>query len=292
MAKLYHSGSYLSRENFAPCFLRIFLKICTPGARKRPIFPGSCVRMRTGTRERLAGKEEWSMKFFRKLLLAFLLLAALRVPCFAQEAFHGAYLQGFPDGSIRPEKQVTRAELAEILYRMISPDARQELTAESAFRDVGRNHWAYEAVRTMAGLRLMLGDGNGNFRPDDGVTGEELSVILERVRAQESGKEALAALSSGWAAQEVTFEAGNGWVMGLHGAVFSKEQALSRAELAEILNRILGRTPQSLSDLLVGMPLFSDNLDTEAAYFLAMQEAAIDHTAYICGDGERWTGLG
>ena len=58
--------------------------------------------MRTGTRERLAGKEERSMKIFRKLLLAFLLLAALRVPCFAQEAFHGAYLQGFPDGSIRP----------------------------------------------------------------------------------------------------------------------------------------------------------------------------------------------
>ena len=59
------------------------------------------------------------MKFFRKLLLAFLLLAALRVPCFAQEAFHGAYLQGFPDGSIRPEKQVTRAELAEILNRIL-----------------------------------------------------------------------------------------------------------------------------------------------------------------------------
>ena len=51
-------------------------------------------------------------------------------------------------------------------------------------------------------------------------------------------------------------------------------------------------TPQSLSDLLVGMPLFSDNLDTEAPYFLAMQEAAIDHTARACGDGERWTGLG
>ena len=292
MAKLYHFGGYLSRESFTPVFFRVFLKICTPGARKRPIFPGSCVRMRTGTRERLAGKEEWSMKIFRKMLLALLVLAALRVPCFAQEAFHGAYLQGFPDGSIRPEKQVTRAELAEILYRMISPDARQELTAESAFRDVGRNHWAYEAVRTMAGLRLMLGDTDGNFRPNDGVTGEELSIILERVRAQESGKEALAALSSGWAAQEVTFEAGNGWVMGLHGAVFSKEQALSRAELAEILNRILGRKPEALSDLLVGMPLFSDNLNTEAPYFLAMQEAAIDHTARACGDGERWTGLG
>ena len=59
------------------------------------------------------------MKIFRKMLLALLVLAALRVPCFAQEAFHGAYLQGFPDGSIRPEKQVTRAELAEILNRIL-----------------------------------------------------------------------------------------------------------------------------------------------------------------------------
>ena len=92
MAKLYHFGSYLSRESFTPVFFRVFLKICMPGARKRPIFPGRCVRMRTGTRERLAGKEEWSMKIFRKLLLALLVLAALRVPCFAQEAFHGAYL--------------------------------------------------------------------------------------------------------------------------------------------------------------------------------------------------------
>ena len=232
------------------------------------------------------------MKFYRKMLLAFMRLAALRVPCFAQEVFHRAYLQGFPDGSIRPEKQVTRAELAEILYRMISPDARQYITTESAFRDVGHDHWAYEAVRAMAGLRLMLGDAEGNFRPDDGVTGEELSIILERVRAQESGQTALFELASCWAEQEVTFAAGNGWVMGLHGAVFSKDQELSRAELAAIFNRILGRSPQSLSSFLIGMPLFTDNLDTEAPYFLAMQEAAIDHTACVCDGGERWTGLG
>ena len=233
------------------------------------------------------------MKFFRKMLLAILVLTFLRVPCFACEAFHSAYLQGFPDGSIRPEKQVTRAELAQMLYRMIDEDERREASsAESAFRDVPPEHWAYEAVSAMAGLRLMLGGADGYFRPDDGVTGEDLSIIMERVRAQESGKKALPELSSGWAAQEVTFAAGNGWVMGLHGAVFSKEQAFTRAELAILLNRILGRTPQSLSDMLIGMPLFSDNLDTEAPYFLAVQEAAVDHTACVSGAQERWTGLG
>ena len=103
------------------------------------------------------------MKIFRKLLLAVLLLAALRVPCFAQEAFHGAYLQGFPDGSIRPEKQVTRAELAEILHRMMSPDARQELTSESAFRDVGCGHWAYGSGQRDGGAAADAGRRQRKF---------------------------------------------------------------------------------------------------------------------------------
>ena len=148
-----------------------------------------------------------------------------------------------------------------------------------------------QAAEQFAGaLIVQTGSGNGWKRSHSSFIKTSKSYYNGTLGTRQ--KEALAALSSGWAAQDVTFEAGNGWVMGLHGAVFSKEQALSRAELAEILNRILGRTPQSLSDLLVGMPLFSDNLDTEAPYFLAMQEAAIDHTARACGDGERWTGLG
>ena len=245
------------------------------------------------TRKASAAKEGKSMKIFRKLALAALLTALLTGTCLARETFHGAYLQGFPDGSIRPDAAVTRAELAEILYRMMEPERRRELACtESAFLDVSARHWAYDAVCAMAGARLMLADASGCFRPDDGVTGEELSIILERIRAQEAGKRALPELAAGWTLQEVTFEAGNGWVMGLHGTEFSREQPFTRGELAAVLNRILGREPESLSDLLIGMPLFSDNLDTTAPYFLAMQEAAIDHTAEKTGAHERWTGLG
>ena len=156
--------------------------------------------------------------------------ALLTGTCLARETFHGAYHpQGFPDGSIRPDAAVTRAELAEILYRMMEPEQRRELTCtESAFQDVSARHWAYDAICAMAGARLMLGGSDGCFRPDDGVTGEELSIIFERVRAQEPGKKALPELASGWASQEVTFEAGNGWVMGLHGTEFSASSPYQR----------------------------------------------------------------
>lgn len=232
------------------------------------------------------------MKRFRKLAGILTAAALFCAPCFAGEVFHGAYLQGFPDGSIRPEQAVTRAELAQILYRMMDETARKEAGgAESAFLDVAPSDWEYEAVCAMAYFRLMLGDG-GCFRPDEGVTGEELSIILERIRASEDGRRLLSALSSGWQAQEVTFAAGNGWVMGLHGVVFSPEKAFTRAELAALFNRLLGREPESLVDLMIGMPLFTDNLDTRKDYFLPIQEAAIDHTAELSGGGEHWTGLG
>ena len=80
-------------------------------------------------------------------------------------------------------------------------------------------------------------------------------------------EEGIAGAASGWASQEVTFEAGNGWVVGLHGTEFSREQPFTRGELAALLNRILGREPESLLDLLVGMPLFSDNLTRRRRIF-------------------------
>ena len=98
------------------------------------------------------------MKFFRKLALAALLTALLTGTCLARETFHGAYLQGFPDGSIRPDAAVTRAELAEILYRMMEPEQGRELSeTEREFADVPTRPWAYDAICAMAGARLMLG---------------------------------------------------------------------------------------------------------------------------------------
>ena len=89
-------------------------------------------------------------------------------------------------------------------------------------------------------LRRMLStgrrcDGRGAF-----------DYFRARACAGDRESSALPELACGWASQEVTFEAGNGWVMGLHGTEFSREQPFTRGELAALLNRILGREPESL----------------------------------------------
>ena len=79
------------------------------------------------------------MKVFRKLALAALLTALLTGTCLARETFHGAYLQGFPDGSIRPDAAVPRAELAEILYRMMDGNCLKPRACSRMFpRGTGR----------------------------------------------------------------------------------------------------------------------------------------------------------
>lgn len=228
----------------------------------------------------------------RRIFLALVILLNMMPACAAQEVFHAAYLHGFPDGSIRPEQTLTRAEFAAILCRMMQEPPAAEEEAELSFQDVPQQHWAYEAVKAVSSLGLMKGTPDGTFLPDRGLTGQELCVVLERLKQSDAAGRLLPELKEGWARQEITFAAQNGWVMGLHEGVFEVGHPLTRAEFAEIFNRILGRTPETLASLLVGMPVFADNADTKTPYFLAIQEAAIDHTARCDEAGEQWYALG
>lgn len=227
-------------------------------------------------------------------------LAALLLICTATmtraaetENVHTAYLCGYPDGSIRPERELTREALSQALYRLMDEAYLQELgETDGQFLDVAPGRWSYRAISTLARLSILPADADGRFHPTDGVTGQELALTLAAIAGSEAGNRALPALCEGWRAQKITFEAGNGWVMGLQDGVFAPDEPLTRAQFAVILNRVLERTPESLDDLMIGMPLFSDNTDTTAWYFLALQEAATEHSFTRTQSGERWTALG
>lgn len=231
-------------------------------------------------------------KVLQNTLLLIALLYVFGQPCLAADAvLHPAYLTGFSDGTLRPEEVLTREQLAQALYRLI-PEAQRPAAGESCFSDVPRTRWSYAAVTALSGLGILYGTPEGTFEPEKGVSGEMLAAVLMRIAASETGETAFPALAAGWRAQEISFEAGNGWVMGLDGTCFCPDEPLTRGRFAQILNRILERTPSSLESLMIGMPLWSDNLDTQGEYFLAMQEAAVTHTAACTAQAEHWTGLG
>ena len=229
------------------------------------------------------------MKLIRCIALLTALTLLLCTTAAAADALHTAYLTGYPDGTVRPEAPVTRAQLAVVFLRLA--ESVQE-TTEETLPDVPPEHWAHEAAALVCRTELMNPAPDGLFHPDGNVTGPELAWTLARLSQSETAAALWPSLKAGWEAQEVSFAAGNGWVMGYDGHTFQPDAPLCRAQLAQILNRLLGRTPSSLDSLQIGMPLFSDNLDADKWYFLPIQEAAVTHTAEAGPDGWVWTGLG
>ena len=83
----------------------------------------------------------------------------------------------------------------------------------------------------------------------------------------------------------------SGWIQGYPDGTFRPEQTIKRAEMTVMVNRALGRDPQSASDLLEGMKTWKDNADPTAWFYLDIQEAANGHTYARKTGGEYWTGL-
>ena len=221
------------------------------------------------------------------MLLLLLLLST--VPARAAGVLHTAYLAGYPDGTIRPEAPVTRAQLAVILFRLAEHVPEQ---ADAEMPDVPPEHWAHGAAALVCRTEVMNLQPDGLFHPEQTVTGPELACALNRLTTHETAAAVWPSLKAGWETAEISFAAGNGWVMGFDGETFDADAPLSRAQLAQILNALLGRTPVSLDALQLGMPIFDDNRDARAWYFLPIQEAAVTHTAAQSGAWERWDALG
>lgn len=83
-------------------------------------------------------------------------------------------LSGYDDGSFGAEKEITRAEMAAVICRMIGKGEEAEhSTGKTDFDDVSEEHWACGYVNLAAAEGIISGDGNGKFRPDDTVLYEE-----------------------------------------------------------------------------------------------------------------------
>ena len=102
-------------------------------------------------------------------------------------------VNGYEDGSFRPEDTITRAEFVTILTRFPHDD----IGTEQSFADVPAAHWAYSAVQTaLAQGWVSADDADSTFRPDEAITRAEVVTILNRVLGR-SADAAMAASGEG-----------------------------------------------------------------------------------------------
>ncbi len=157
------------------------------------------------------------------------------------------YLTGYPDGTFRPNSQLTRAEVATILYQFLQAEGRKVTTSVS-YRDVGPDHWAANAISLASSEKLMAGDASGLFQPNAKVSRAEMAGIIAKWKLlATSGKTAPFTDTKGIAQEaSIAVVAEKGYMLGFQDGSFRPYQILTRAEAVTIINRLTGRA--SVSD--------------------------------------------
>ncbi len=205
---------------------------------------------------------------------------------------HFAYVQGYPDGTVKPAGSITRAEVAAILFRLMDADSRSlYYSTASGFRDVDSTKWYNTYVATLNNAGVITDSRTGYFRPNDAITRAELAAMLAQFAEKKSAAIYFSDVSAGyWAANAIALTANLGWINGYPDGTFGPDKTVTRAELMAMVNRATGRAPESADALLPNMKTWKDNADTARWYYLDVQEATNSHT-YLGAPTETWTSL-
>ena len=208
-------------------------------------------------------------------------------------ADHFAYVQGYPDGTVKPTANITRAETAAILFRLMDEDScKTYYSTKSGFRDVATGSWYNTYVATLNNADVITDSSNGYFRPNEAITRAELAAMLAQFADIKSAANSFNDVSARhWASDEIAVCAKMGWINGYPDGSFRPDATITRAEMMAMINRALGRTPESADDLLSGMKTWRDNANVNAWYYLDVQEATNSHTYTKSDSHETWKKL-
>ncbi|WP_310832188.1 S-layer homology domain-containing protein [Paenibacillus pedocola] len=187
---------------------------------------------------------------------------------------HAAYIKGYEDGTFKPSRALTRAELAALLARNIEIDAA---ASGVNFTDVSAKHWAAADIAKVAAAGLMKGDPDGSFNPERAVTRAEMAILSARLKQlsfdeSSTAVSAISDVNKHWAAGAIDAVKAAGLMTGFADGSFAPAKMLSRAEAVTVINRLFGRGPLSG----VTRSSFSDVPVTHWA-FADIEEASLNH---------------
>ena len=207
---------------------------------------------------------------------------------------HFNYVIGYTDGTIRPNNDISRAEVATIFFRLLTDEARTQYDkTTSSFSDIKDGAWCCRAVSTLTNMGIIKGYTDGTFQPNKSITRAELATIIARFAKLDVNTKTFSDINGHWAQKNIELAAGNGWINGYEDGTFRPNNNITRAETFAMINRVLDRQTESVSDLLPTseMNMWSDNLNENAWYYKDVQEATNYHKCDRVGDSvyEKWT---
>ncbi|NLY19686.1 MAG: DUF1542 domain-containing protein [Tissierellia bacterium] len=152
-----------------------------------------------------------------------------------------SYLNGYPDGTVRPNGEITRGEVAAILARLKLNQSDIEYNPETLYKDVLSNHWNAKYISFVTDNGIMNGYGNNEFRPNEKITRAEYAVALARFSNLIESQSSFADVQGHWAEKLIGAVANKGWIAGYEDGSFNPNANITRAEVAAMTNKMLGR---------------------------------------------------
>lgn len=177
---------------------------------------------------------------------------------------HTRYIQGYPDGEFKPNRNITRAEIATIFARILN--LRSLVDNNVMYSDVPLDQWYADAVEAATKRGLFTGYEDGTFRPDQPITRAELTSVIFRFMAlpeRPPVRTHFVDLVGHWGADIIEDIRRNNIARGYGDATFKPDQYIIRSEAVTMINRLLYRGPlngaeQSYPDVPVGHWAFGD----------------------------------
>ena len=224
---------------------------------------------------------------------------------------HFLYVEGYPEDyrtgeysdnedlwPVKPQGNITRAEVATIFYRLLKDEVREEIETDvNSFPDVNEDDWFNVTVSSLANMGAISGYEDGTFRPNEPISRAELAAMAVRFydtfEAEYEEGTFLDVDGDEWYADAIAAAEELGIIGGYPDGTVRPEANITRAETCAIVNRVLERRPHDdhLGDV-EDMRTWPDN-QPGAWYYADMQEATNGHYyEWIDIDGskfEEWT---
>lgn len=213
---------------------------------------------------------------------------------------HYAYVMGYPDGTVRPNGSITRAEVSAILFRLLSDKTRDEyFTTVSSFTDVKAGAWYNNSIATLEKAGVIVDTAKGGaFRPNEAITRAELAAMLAQFSDAKpvKGVKFSDVSAEHWAYEAIAIAAKMGWIEGYPDGTFRPDATITRAEMMTLVNRALERVPSDEDHLLSKRVMLTfPDCKSGDWFYIAVQEATNSHTyeraATEKNGDEQWTAL-
>ena len=201
---------------------------------------------------------------------------------------HIGYINGYPDGSVKPDGEITREEMTSILYRIVNHDYEKPFVATGeAFPDVSMERWSVHDIEYMSDKNIVYGYPDGEFKPGNNLTRAEFAALIKRfAKLEKTDKEnPFPDLDkSHWAYEDILSLNASGLMQGYEDGTYRPENQITRAEVMTVINKILGRNPSEPYVKSLDFNPFSD-LKKDKWYYTTVLEATVTHNYYLDDKG-------